>query len=199
MGTVCMFARASTTRIPAMLLLGIAVLVSGIAYADDAPFGDRGSMWRRENYVGALRHMGEIYFSRAVRRGDTVSDLPHGTMIENLTYRHDGKAVALEDYFTRAHTTRAARAEGRQDRVRTLSARRRRQIALHLLVDVEVLYVHFGGLRDRRWVDCERRRPDRQICAGAEGFGLRRRADQGGAADVFRSGFRRGLRPGRVG
>ncbi len=100
-----MFATISPGRIPAMLLLGIAVLVSGIAQADDAPFGDRGSMWRRENYVGASRHMGEIYFTRAVRRGDTVSDLPRGTMIESLTYRHDGKAVALEDYFTRAHTT----------------------------------------------------------------------------------------------
>jgi hypothetical protein len=76
-----MFAAVLTGRVSAMLLLGIAALVSGIAQADDAPFGDRGSMWRKENYVGALRHMGEIYFARTVRRGDTVSDLPRGTMM----------------------------------------------------------------------------------------------------------------------
>jgi len=100
-----MFAAVLTGRVSAMLLLGIAALVSGIAQADDAPFGDRGTMWRKENYVGALRHMGEIYFARTVRRGDTVSDLPRGAMIEDLTYRHGGKEIALEDYFTRARTT----------------------------------------------------------------------------------------------
>lgn len=93
------------SRRSAMLLLGIALLLPGMALGDDLPFGDRGSMWRKENYVGALRHMGEIYFARPVRRGATVSDLPLATPIENLTYRHGDKDIALEDYFTRARTT----------------------------------------------------------------------------------------------
>ena len=86
----------------------LAMLWSGIAataHADDAPFGDRDSMWRSANYVGALRHMGEIYFARPVQRGETVSDLPRGAMIEDLTYRQGDKDIAIEDYFARARTT----------------------------------------------------------------------------------------------
>jgi CubicO group peptidase (beta-lactamase class C family) len=84
------------------LVLGIA---STAARADDAPFGNRDTMWRSENYVGALRHMGEIYFGRPVKRGDTVSELPRGATIDGLTYRHGGKENLIEDYFSRARST----------------------------------------------------------------------------------------------
>jgi CubicO group peptidase (beta-lactamase class C family) len=85
-------------------MIGIASL-AGAARADDAPFGNRDTMWRSANYVGALRHMGEIYFTRPVKRGNTVSALARGTMIESLTYGPGGKDVAIEDYFARARTT----------------------------------------------------------------------------------------------
>jgi CubicO group peptidase (beta-lactamase class C family) len=98
-----MLASISVLRIAAVL--GIAVMMPNVAYSDDAPFGDRGTMWRSANYVGALRHMGEIYFARPVHRGDTVSDLPQGTPIESLTYRHGDKEIAIEDYFARARST----------------------------------------------------------------------------------------------
>ena len=75
------------------------------AHSDDYPFGDRGTMWRKENYVGALRHMGEIYFSRPIHRGGPISELPRGAMIDDLHYQHGGKALALDDYFARANTT----------------------------------------------------------------------------------------------
>ena len=73
--------------------------------ADDYPYGDRATMWRKENYVGALRHMGEIYFSRPIHRGAATSALPPGALLDDLHYRHDGKDAALGDYFSRAHTT----------------------------------------------------------------------------------------------
>jgi CubicO group peptidase (beta-lactamase class C family) len=93
----------STGRIctVALLLLGL----MSVAHADDAPFGNRDTMWRSENYVGALRHFGEIYFARPVKRGDTVSELPRGETIESLTYRHDGKEIPIDDYFSRARST----------------------------------------------------------------------------------------------
>jgi CubicO group peptidase (beta-lactamase class C family) len=89
-------------RAAATVLLG---LVSAAARADDAPFGNRDTMWRSENYVGALRHMGEIYFARPVKRGDQVSDLPRGETIESLTYRHDDQDIPIDDYFSRARST----------------------------------------------------------------------------------------------
>jgi CubicO group peptidase (beta-lactamase class C family) len=92
------------SRCLAALVLAAAVAGGG-AQADDAPFGDRDTMWRSANYVGALRHMGEIYFARPVKRGSAVAELPRGAMLEDLTYRHDGQELPLEDYFERARTT----------------------------------------------------------------------------------------------
>jgi len=107
--------------------IAAALLLGGAASADDAPFGNRDTMWRSDNYVGALRHMGEIYFSRPVKRGDTVSDLPQGAPVENLTYRSDGKEVPLEDYFARARST-----------------------GLIVLKDGKIVYEHYGLGADAR-------------------------------------------------
>ena len=107
-----------------VIAVGLAVaggLLAGAAQADDAPFGNRDTMWRDENYIGALRHMGEIYFARPIRRGDTVSELPRGTMIDSLTYRHGGREIAIEDYFARANTT-----------------------GLLVLKDGKIVYEHYG-------------------------------------------------------
>ncbi|WP_395018491.1 serine hydrolase domain-containing protein [Dongia sp.] len=92
---------AGWVRVAVLLLIGI----PSAARADDAPFGNRDTMWRSEHYIGALRHMGEIYFARPVKRGDTASELPQGEAIDSLTYRHDGKDIPIEDYFSRARST----------------------------------------------------------------------------------------------
>jgi CubicO group peptidase (beta-lactamase class C family) len=94
-------------RWAAGLSLGVVagLLLMPAGEADEAPFGNRDTMWRDENYVGALRHMGEIYFARPIRRGAAMSDLPRGTLIDDFTYAHDGKTLPLDDYFKRARTT----------------------------------------------------------------------------------------------
>ena len=113
-----------------VIAVGFGVLGGCLAWtaqADDAPYGNRDTMWRDENYIGALRHMGEIYFARPIRRGDAVSELPRGTMIESLTYQHGGKELALEDYFARAKTT-----------------------GLLVLKDGKIVYEHYGLGADER-------------------------------------------------
>jgi CubicO group peptidase (beta-lactamase class C family) len=84
-----------------------AMLTGRVSFADDYPTGDRGSMWSEpETYmIGSFRHMGEIYPSRIVHRGEAVSPLIPGTAIPAPSYDFAGATHSLEDYFGRARVT----------------------------------------------------------------------------------------------
>jgi CubicO group peptidase (beta-lactamase class C family) len=69
------------------------------------PIGDRDTMWIDPYRIGSLRHMGEIYLSRAVERPPAASPLPAGTELTDLTYRRYTQNDPIETYFERSHTT----------------------------------------------------------------------------------------------
>ena len=69
------------------------------------PIGDRTSMWADPYLIGSLRHVSEIFASRPVRRGETVSVLPRGEQLLTLVYDLGDARFGLDDYLERSRTT----------------------------------------------------------------------------------------------
>jgi CubicO group peptidase (beta-lactamase class C family) len=92
-----------------LLLAAIVTLaVMPIGRADDParyPIGDRDTMWIDPYRIGSLRHMGEIYLSREVKRPSAASPLPAGPELTGLTYRHLSQDHPIEAYFDKSQTT----------------------------------------------------------------------------------------------
>lgn len=86
----------------AILALGI---VPAGAEETGYPIGDRDSMWSAQYLTGSLRHMGEIYLSEPVHKGDKVSDLPRGEELAGIGYQQYGGDYTIEDYFKLSHTS----------------------------------------------------------------------------------------------
>lgn len=96
------------TGLQAALIAGAVTLTSSFADAEEAgyPIGDRDSMWSASYITGSLRHMGEIYTSEPIAKGDKVFDLPRGAELgEHIGYKHNGVSYTIEDYFKRSHTS----------------------------------------------------------------------------------------------
>ena len=89
------------------LLIGLLLLAAPFASAEETgyPIGDKDSMWSAQYLTGSLRHMGEIYLSAPVHKGDKVSDLPRGTELTGLSYQRHGVTFTPEDYFKLSHTS----------------------------------------------------------------------------------------------
>ncbi len=96
--------KAATISATALLIL------AGVASADQVdeneyPVGDRTTMWADPYLIGSLRHVGEIFASRPVRRGGVASILPRGEQMLALEYDVNGQSHRLEDYLERTRTT----------------------------------------------------------------------------------------------
>ncbi len=86
-----------------LLLVGAAS--ASQAAENDYPLGDRTTMWADPYLIGSLRHVGEIFASRPVRRGEVASTLPRGEQIRALEYLVNDQSHPMEDYLERTRTT----------------------------------------------------------------------------------------------
>jgi CubicO group peptidase (beta-lactamase class C family) len=99
--------RCVPTRHVAVAVIAVAtsMVTSMSAIADDYPVCERSIKWPDECIVGGYRHYGEIYFSRPVRRGAAVSELPRGEQIGITSYDYSTAPRSLDDFFARSRTS----------------------------------------------------------------------------------------------
>lgn len=84
----------------------VLLLAPGRLAADDYPVGTRSNMWRDPYMIGSYRNWDRIYPVRVVPRSGAVSELPRAAEpVRVESFEHDGKSIAVDDYFARARTT----------------------------------------------------------------------------------------------